>query len=185
MDFGPEPQICALRRRGTLNARGLAAYSTLTAIAIILSAAESLAPVPVPAPGLKLGLANVVTLIILMNDSNPMNAFLVTIVRCVLSSLLLGALSTVLFSLAGGLVSCAAMWVLLKRFGVLSPIGASVAGAVSHNITQLAVASLIAGDAAIFGYLPPMLALGAATGTATGYVAVKSKRILNLMKKIT
>jgi heptaprenyl diphosphate synthase len=126
-----------------------------------------------------LGLANVVTLILLINYRNPLYAFAVTAVRCLLAALILGAMSALLFSLAGGLVSCAAMWLLFRLKAPLSVPGVSIAGALAHNVSQLAAAALLAGDPAVFGYLPILICAGAITGFATGYAASRVTRLLN------
>jgi heptaprenyl diphosphate synthase len=153
------------------SARRITYYALLTAIAIVLSAAESLIPVPAPAPGIKLGLANIITLILLMEDRSPAYALAVTVARCVIAALAFGALSTLLFSLAGGVVSCIVMWFLLRLNFIFSTVGVSVAGALAHNVTQLAAASALARDPAVFGYLPVLLVAGVAAGCATGFVA--------------
>ena len=151
----------------------------LAAIAVVLSAAESAIPVPVPAPGIKLGLANAVTLFMLLNEGNPAYAAGVTLARCVLSALITANFSALLFSLSGGLVSCVLMWMLLQFNFSLSAYGVSVAGAISHNMAQLATASLIARDPAIMGYAPVLLIVGAVAGFAIGYLAIQIDRIIN------
>ena len=162
-------------------ARRIAFYALATAAACVLSGLESMIPLPTPAPGIKLGLANTVTLILLLGGRNPAYAAAVTAMRCILAALLFGALSSLVFSLAGGLASCLVMWALLRLGNAFSPIGASVAGALTHNMSQLAAASLIARDLAIFGYMPVLLAAGAAAGIATGYVALKANSIICLI----
>ena len=161
--------------------RRIAYLAVLTSAACVLSAVESMIPIPAPSPGIKLGLANIVTLILLLKERSPVYAAAVTIVRCALTALLLGALSSLIFSMAGGLISCLAMWLLLKAGGVFSPIGVSVAGAISHNMSQLSAAALIARDSAIFGYMPALLIAGLAAGLATGFIALRVRGIIDLI----
>jgi heptaprenyl diphosphate synthase len=156
----------------------------MAAVAVVLSAVETLIPIPAPAPGIKLGLANVVTLTLLIGERSPAYALAVTAVRCIILSLVAGALSTLLFSLAGGLASCLVMWFLLRLNFIFSTIGVSVAGALSHNVAQLAAAAAIAGDAAVFGYLPILLIAGVAAGCATGLITVRMGAIFKIMRKL-
>ena len=166
------------RKNKIFTSRKLILYSVFSAAAVALSAVESMIPVPVPVPGVRLGLANVVTLVILLNERTPVPAIAVTIVRCTLSALLLGAFSSLLFSLAGGVISCLIMWLLLHFNFTWSPVGISVFGALTHNVAQLATAALIARNTAVFSYLSPLLIAGAATGFATGFISLKLKRIV-------
>lgn len=157
--------------------RRIAFCAAMSAAAVALSAAESLVPVPVPAPGVRLGLANVVTLILLAGDRNPAYALSVTVVRCFLAALMFGAFSSLIYSLAGGVVSCMIMWLLTRLDAAFSLVGTSVAGALAHNMTQLAAAAALAGDPAVFGYLPVLLIAGVLTGCATGFAA---QRVMNI-----
>ena len=166
------------------SARRIAYYASLTAIAFALSAAEALIPIPVPAPGVKLGLANVVTLIILLGGGNPAYALAVVAIRCTLAAFASGAFSTLLFSLAGGLFSCIVMWFLLRFNFTFGIAGISVAGALAHNVSQLAAAAAIARDLAVFGYLPALLIAGVAAGCATGFIAARVSAISKFMRKL-
>ena len=151
-------------------ARRAAYFAVLTAAAAVLSAVESLVPVPVPAPGVKLGLANSVTLFVLYKEKKLPGALGVTAARCAIAALAAGSFSSLLFSLSGGLFSCVIMWLLLHYNFALSAVGVSAAGAVSHNAAQLAAASLFARDPAILSYAPVLTLFGTAAGCATGYI---------------
>ena len=164
--------------------RRISYFAVLTAAAFVLSAAESMIPVPVPAPGFKLGLANTVTLIVLINEKNPLYALVITIIRCILTTIILGAFSSLLFSLAGGIFSCIVMWFLLRLHFIFSVIGASVGGAITHNMAQLSAAALIARDTAVYSYMPILLAAGMAAGFATGFIAVRINRIIKIPNKL-
>lgn len=169
--------------RAYVSVRRVAYFAVLTAIAVILSIIESMLPLPAPAPGVKLGLANMVTLILLLDEPNPICAIGVTVLRCLLSSLLSGVFSTLLFSMAGGLISCILMWFLLHFNYTFSPIGISVAGAIAHNAVQLGIASLIARTPAVFGYLPILLISGIVAGVATGIITVRTRKIFTILNR--
>lgn len=168
-------------RAALFPARLITYISIFTAVAFVLSTVDSLVPIPAPAPGFKLGLANIVTLILLIKNKSPLCAIIVTLLRCLLGAAASGVLSSLLFSLTGGLVSCIVMWFLLHFNYPISLIGVSVAGAFFHNAGQLAAAALIARNAAVFSYLPVLAITGTAAGCATGYAAL---RIQNIIPKL-
>jgi heptaprenyl diphosphate synthase len=165
------------------SARRITYFAILTTAAIIISAVESMIPIPAPAPGVKLGLANIVTLILIIDERNPYYALVVTAARCFLTALIFGTFSSIIFSLSGGIISCLIMWCLLHYNFPFSIVGASVAGAIAHNIAQLAAASFIARSASVFSYLPILLITGAAAGCATGFTAVRIRTILKKIRK--
>ena len=104
----------------------------MTCLALIFSYVESLIPIPIPIPGIKLGLANLLT-VILLYAVGPWEAFAVNVVRVVLSGFLFGSLFAILYSLAGCAVSFLAM-AALKKSGRFSAVGVSIAGGSAHNI---------------------------------------------------
>ena len=132
----------------------------MAALACALAALESLIPVPMPVPGMKLGIANVVTVAA---------AFLG--VRIVLAAFLTGQLATLPFSIVGG--ACAlAVTLAFVRFSSPNRVRlAAMAAAVAHNIGQIAVAVAVTGTPEIAFYLPVLLVAGIAAGFATGTVA--------------
>ena len=145
----------------------LAVCGMLTALAIILSIVERMFPLDaiIPIPGVKLGLANVVTLFALT-----------------LASLLMGSVTAFLFSLFGGLLALFAMWALLHAEGKFcSLLGVSVAGAAAHNIGQIAAAVLWMKTTAVLAYLPYLLLMSVPLGLVTGLVCAV---VLTHMKKI-
>ena len=129
----------------------------LTALAVVLSLVERLFPLDavVPVPGVKLGLANVVTLFALTRVS-ARDALAVVVCRVAISSLHDGQRDgAFLFSLFGGLLSLAAMWALLRAEGKFcSLLGVSVAGAAAHNIGQVIAAVIWMQTGAVIAYLP-------------------------------
>lgn len=152
----------------------LTAYSSmLLALSLIVAYIEGIMPLQavVPIPGVKLGLANIViVLAVLLVGYFP--AFIVMVLRCVMSSLLFGSVTTLAFSLSGGLLSFAVSSLLIRLFfpRSLSLIGISVAGAAAHNIGQIAAAAFFVYDTAIFYYLPFLIFAAIVTGCVTGAV---------------
>ena len=127
----------------------------MTCLALIFSYVESLIPIPIPIPGIKLGLANLLT-VILLYAVGPWEAFAVNVVRVVLSGFLFGSLSAILYSLAGCAVSFLAM-AALKKSGRFSAVGVSIAGGSAHNIGQILVAALVLDSVDLFFYAPVLL----------------------------
>ncbi len=152
------------------NTKDLALASVLTALALGLSVMESLFPVTaaIPLPGVKLGLANIVTLFALYQLGGRM-AMSILIARCLLGSLFAGNVSALLYSLLGGLTAMAVM-LLLRRVRRLSVFGVSIGGAAGHNLGQIAAACAVLGSTAPVGYLPALLIVSVVTGTVTGLV---------------
>lgn len=150
--------------------RNRAAYfGVFTALALILSYVEMLIPINFGIPGAKLGLANLVIVIVLYK-TDWKEVLLLSVVRIVLSGFIFGNLFSILYSLAGGILSLAVM-ALLKKREVFSTAGVSIAGGVSHNIGQLIVAMLVVETYQVGYYLPVLLAAGVATGLLIGIVS--------------
>ena len=145
----------------------------LTSLALVLSIVERWIPLDliIPVPGIKLGLANIVTLFALLR-LGPVDASIILIIR----SLIMGSIGgpmTLLFSLGGGFLAMLTMWLLARGHGrVFSTIGISLAGAAAHNIGQVFVAGLVLSEPLLLlTYLPPLLLTSLATGTLTGIAA--------------
>lgn len=143
----------------------------LVAMALILHTAESLIPAPLPVPGAKLGLANMITLVVIVL-SGIGDALLVVALRTFLSSLLSGRLTSFAFSIVGGVLATLVMSLAYRQLRhVVGLSGISILGAVAHNIGQLLVASIVLGTPAIFSYLPALLVTAVATGFFVGLTA--------------
>ncbi len=141
-------------------------FGVFTALALIFSYLESLIPIQFGIPGIKLGLANLLT-VILLYKRNAKEALLLSAVRVILSGFMFGNLFSIVYSLAGGIMSLLVMAV-LKRSGKFSVIGVSAAGGVSHNIGQL----LAAVETYRVGYyFPVLLIAGVLTGLLIGTAA--------------
>ena len=141
------------------------------ALAMIFSYLEFLLPIPIPFPGVKLGLANLAIVVPLyLRGFFP--ALVISLLRIALVGITFGSLATILYSLLGALFSLAVM-AGLKKWNIFSVTGVSVAGGVCHNIGQLAAAALIVENARLIYYLPVLLAAGALTGFAIGVVSAQ------------
>jgi len=139
----------------------------LTAIALTIFMAEAQIPNPFPIPGIKLGLANIVT-VYAMFVLGPADTLMILISRVFLGSVFSGQMMTFFYSLSGGLACYIAMLGLRriltrKQIWVCSAIGGAC-----HNAGQLAAAILIARTPALIAYLPYLLPAGLAAGLFTG-----------------
>jgi len=154
--------------------------AALTAAALIIFIIEAQIPLPLPVPGVKLGFANIITLIALFSSRagnreeyslTTANAFMILVSRLILGAMLTGRLVTFAFSITGGLLGFAAQ-AIMKRFVSDKQVWACGAvGAVFHNIGQILAAMLLTGTPAIAAYLPVLIIAGVITGIITGLVA--------------
>lgn len=165
-----------------MKTRKLTTVAVLVALATTLHIIESFFPSPLPIPGAKLGLANIVTLLSLVLFGWK-TGFQVAFLRIMLGSLLSGSFLTTGFflSFSGTMTSTLVMALCLYFFPGFSIIGISVAGAVSHNLGQLAMAGLIIAHIGIFFYLPVLLLAAIPTGIFTGFIL---KYLLKHLKAI-
>lgn len=156
-----------------------ALLAMLIALALVLHVAEGLLPIPYIAPGVKLGLANVVSLMAIVLFGIK-EALAVVLIRTFLGSILGGAPSSFIFSAAGGVLSVLVMYAMYIWAGTkFSLIGISVAGAVSHNLGQIFVAGLIIENFGLYIYLPVLVVSAVITGIFIGFVV---KYVLSLIK---
>ncbi|MEF9992227.1 MAG: Gx transporter family protein [Romboutsia sp.] len=155
----------------------------LVSLALILSLIERVIPVPFVTPGAKLGLANLVIMLSVYTLDSYKDAFTVLVLRLILSTLLGGSVSMLLYSVAGGILSFLVI-LLVKTLGSkhVSIIGVSAAGSVFHNVGQLFIASLILNNFNVFLYLPLLSLVGICTGI---FVGLSANYILGHIKKIT
>lgn len=153
----------------------------LVSQALILHLIERMIPVPVPVPGIKLGLANAVSLMTIA-FFGAKEALLVVALRTFLGSVFGGGVSSFIYSFIGGMISTLAMAVMYKSFGDLFSLPViSVVGAIFHNIGQLFAASLIVQNFRIFYYLPVLMISAVITGLFIGFAV---KYTLRPMKHI-
>ncbi len=144
-----------------------ALVGVLVALAMILSYIESLIPAFVAVPGVKIGLANSVTVFALYFLGKRYAAG-ISVVRVLLSALLFGSTVSLIYSISGALLSFGGM-ALLRRVRIFSPIGVSTAGGVLHNIGQITAACIIIGTGAVF-YLPTLIISGVIAGVVIGVI---------------
>ena len=143
--------------------------AVLTALAMIFSYVEALFPFHFGIPGIKLGLSNLAVLVALYGLGTPY-AFAVNMTRILLSGFLFGGVSAMMYSLAGGLLSFVVMS-LLKKTGLFSHLGVSMAGGVAHNLGQLITACLIMSSVKLMSYFAVLLFSGMISGILIGIAA--------------
>ena len=158
-------------------ARAAAVFGLMIALAFTLSYLESLLPLNIGIPGVKLGLANLVVVVALYK-LKPTEAFIIALIRIILAGLTFGNTYSLIYSLCGGLLSFAVM--LACRRTKLSPVGVSIIGGITHNAGQLAAAAILLGTPRIVYYMPVLLIAGTVTGLLIGIVA---NMIINRLKK--
>lgn len=153
-----------------MNVKRMTRLSLLTAVSLILYTAEAQIPPPVPLPGVKLGLANIVTVYAIFRFG-PGDALMVLLARVLLGSMVTGAVSSLIFSLSGGLL-CWLATLPLRRVLTRRQIWVcGVIGAVFHNIGQLSACAAVYGTTAVFAYFPALTLSGIITGLFTGLSA--------------
>ena len=149
-----------------MKSKKIALFGLLIALAFVLSYIESLIPVFIAVPGVKLGLTNLVVLIAL-DRLKKKDAFFINMIRILLVGLTFGNTFSMLYSFAGGMLSFLAMVFLYKK-NWFSVIGISVAGGLFHNIGQIIVAAIVLQSDALFYYLPVLMISGTIAGIVVG-----------------
>ena len=153
----------------------------LTSLMLVFGFIERQFPLPVPVPGIKLGLANSVLLYALYMLGIRQTIVLM-LLKSLMSWLIYMNLSAMLYSFAGGVLSVAAM-ILVSRMKGVSPIGVSALGAVFFNIGQILMAAWVLGTPQlIVTYLPVLIVSGVLTGILTGVIAKLVMKHLRAMK---
>lgn len=153
-----------------MSLRKLTVLALYTTLSLAVYAIESAIPPLIPLPGIKLGLANIITLILLQHYSAK-DAFMVLIVRLLLSALLFGQVLSLLYSLAGGVLSFAVMYPANRLLQKRLPFLTGALGGLSHNMGQILTAFVITATAGVFAYLPYLAISGIITGLFTGLCA--------------
>lgn len=154
----------------------------LIALALALSYTERFIPLQmvIPLPGVKLGLANIVTLIALYLIG-PKAAFAILIPRCIFGAVFGGGITGLMFSLTGGILAMLTM-ILAKRIPVFSIYGVSILGAAAHNIGQILAAMVLMNSRYIGAYLSYLLIVALFTGVATGAAGAGVLRALKAVR---
>lgn len=156
----------------------MAFMALLTAIALGIFALEAQLPAPVPVPGVKLGLANVVTLVAIYILGRG-EAAAVLLMRVLLGALFAGSPSTLLFSAAGGVLAYALMCALTVCISRERLYVTSALAAVGHNVGQLLACQFVVHTPGLWGYFPILAASGIITGLFTGFAAKYLLRALD------
>lgn len=149
--------------------RDIALCAVMTSLAIVFGYVEHLIPFPVGVYGLKLGLANLVV-VVMLYKFDAKTAFSINLVRILLCSILFGSVISMIYSLFGGILSFLVM-LLVKKTNKFSVIGVSICGGITHNIAQICAAALLLSEIRIAFYLPVLIIVGALTGTLIGVIA--------------
>ena len=153
-----------------VSASVIARVGLMASLALIFSYVEAIIPYNPGIPGVKLGIANVVTVIALYRYG-PKDAAAVSVIRIVVAGLLFNGLFGMLYSLAGAVLSLIGM-IALKKTGLFSVTGVSMAAGVLHNLGQLLMAAALIDDLRIFFYFPVLMFSGIAAGILVGVISV-------------
>lgn len=151
--------------------RKIAYGAMLVALAMIFSYVESLIPIFIGIPGIKLGIANLVT-VMGIYFLRPADVLVVVLMRILLVGFMFGNGVSIIYSLAGGILSFL-MMLLIKKLNKFSTISVSVVGGIAHNAGQIAVAAIVLKSTAVVYYLPVLIVAGMITGLLIGIVAQK------------
>lgn len=161
-----------------MRTRRLTLLALFTTLSLAVYAIESAIPPLLPIPGIKLGLSNIITLILLKNTSVK-DATLVLLARILLSTLLFGQMLSLLYSLTGGFFSLTVMALstrlLRQRMSYLS----GALGGLAHNMGQILIAFFLTSTVGVFSYLPFLIVSGILTGLFTGLCAEFAGKYLN------
>lgn len=147
----------------------IAYWGVFLALALVCSYVESLIPISFGIPGVKLGLTNIVV-IIMLYTIGAKDAILISVLRIILAGFMFGNAFSIIYSLAGGILSFVVM-LLLKNTGKLKILSISTAGGISHNVGQLIVAALVVENYNILFYVPVLIIAGIITGFLIGLLA--------------
>ena len=163
-----------------MKTRTVALTGLLIALALVLSYLESLVPLSFAVPGIKLGLPNLV-IVFALYRLRPATAAAISLLRVALVALLFGSALSLAYSAAGAVLSFAVM-LLLKRSGRFGCAGVSVAGAVAHNLAQIAAAALLLETPSLAWYFPVLCVSGTAAGVCIGLLAALLVKRIPVMK---
>jgi heptaprenyl diphosphate synthase len=148
----------------------MTAIAMLTALALIIFIIEAQLPPLAPIPGIKMGLANVITMVALVWFGKK-EAFAVLMLRIILGSIFAGQMMSFMYSLSGGILCFLVMSIAVKIFKSNQLWIVSVLGALAHNAGQIAVAILVTRTWQIVGYFPILAVSAVITGAFTGFAA--------------
>lgn len=148
--------------------RNISICAVLASVGIIVSYIETFIVIPVRVPGLRLGLANIATVIGLYL-LGPFYALMISMIRVILSAILFGSATSFIYSISGAMISLIAMTV-IKHYS-FSIFSVSATGAVFHNIAQIIAACFLVSNSYVLMYLPPLMLAGVISGLLIGYLS--------------
>ena len=169
-----------MRKHNRFSTRNIALCGLLTAMMLVLGFIESLLPVATAVPGVKLGLSNGVLMFAMYMLDAP-TAFLLMLLKVVLSGLLFGGVSAMMYAMAGGVASMLVM-ILFKRFN-FSMLFVSMLGAVAHNAAQVLLAMIVLHTRQLLYYLAVLTLIALVTGAVTGVAAQATVKHIHKLKK--
>lgn len=144
----------------------VALYGMFVSVSLVLSYIEAIIPINLPVPGMKLGLANIVIIWVLYSMGIKAAA-IVSLVRVILAGFMFGNMYSIIFSMAGALLSLITMY-FLKKIKAFSIIGVSIAGGVMHNAGQIIVSMIVLENVRMAYYFPALMISGVVAGIAIG-----------------
>lgn len=164
-----------------MSAKKLTQLSLLMAAALILYVIELRLPSPIPIPGVKLGLANIITVVAVYRFT-PWETALLVAVRIILGTIFGGSMSAFLFSVSGAVFCLCGMIIIRKLLPEKQLPLCSVLGAMLHNVGQMAAAVWVMGSFSVLAYLPILLVTGCLSGLFTGICAGEVERRIPQIK---
>ncbi len=167
-----------------MKTKKLTTLALLTCVSLIIFVIESAIPPLVPIAGIKLGLANIITLAVLSNFT-PRDAIMVTIARVTLATIFTGTAISFLYSLFGAVLSLLIMIFTHKLFFGKYLYLTSIFGAIAHNAGQIIAAVIMTSTPAVLVYFPVLMISGIVTGLFTGLCAhYANVYLVKLIRKI-
>ena len=161
-----------MRHGNTKISYRVALCGVMVALALVFGYIEHLVPLPIGIYGIKLGLANLVV-VVMLYSFRWYTALSVNLLRIFISFLLFGSATSLIYSLCGGILSfCVMLLISSLKKPSFSVIGVSICGAIAHNIGQICAAVLLLDELRIAFYLPVLIIVGAITGTLIGLIAM-------------
>ena len=160
-----------MQRDSRKTAYKIALCGIMTALALVFGYIEHLIPFPIGIYGIKLGLANLIV-IVMLYKFKWYTALSINALRIFLSFLLFGSATSLIYSICGGILSFFAMLLLSRiKNPCFSAVGVSICGGVTHNLGQILAAMLLLDELRLAFYRPILVISGAITGTVIGLVA--------------
>lgn len=169
-----------MKRTAREQTRRVALSGLLVALMLVLGFVESLIPVAAGIPGIKLGLSNGVLIFAVYMLGIP-TAFVLMVLKVVLSGLMFGGVSTMMYAFAGGLLSMIFMSLLSKVKG-MHPVVVSMVGGVMHNVGQVGLAMIMLNTPKLMYYMAILMIVGLICGALTGVCADSVMKYLKKLK---